>query len=137
MSYIDLIVERQIAEAIARGEMDGGPLQGKPLADIGSERPPGWWATRTLTGERSAERRREAEGELARRRNALWAAPTRTRLIDLVAETTTWIDATNATLQPVDAIQPLVLQECEDTWTALRAYDSRADRRWRRRPRQA
>src|SRR4051794_10950492 len=99
MSYIDLIVERQIAEAIARGEMDGGPLQGKPLADIGSERPPGWWAARTLSRERSAERRREADVELTRRRNALWAAQTRSQLIDLVTETNAWIESTNSTLQ--------------------------------------
>ncbi|MCU1399705.1 MAG: hypothetical protein JWN62_2814 [Acidimicrobiales bacterium] len=134
MSYIDLIVERQIAEAIARGEMDGGPLQGKPLADIGSERLPGWWAARTLSRERSAERRREADIELTRRRNALWAAESRSRLIDLVAETNAWIDSVNATMQPIDAIPPLVLHDCEDAWTELRAYDARSSRR-RRGPR--
>ncbi|MCU1364965.1 MAG: hypothetical protein JWL72_156 [Ilumatobacteraceae bacterium] len=134
MSYIDLIVERQIAEAIARGEMGGGPLQGKPLADLGSEREPGWWAARTLSRERSAERRREADIALAQRRNALWAADSRSQLIDLVAETNAWIETTNATLQPIDAIPALVLQDCDDTWAALRAYDSRA-RGHRRGPR--
>ncbi|MDP2622499.1 MAG: DUF1992 domain-containing protein [Actinomycetota bacterium] len=39
-------VERQIREAIDRGEFDALPGAGKPLDDVDRQYDPGWWAKR-------------------------------------------------------------------------------------------
>lgn len=44
MSFLDLIVEQRITEAIERGELQPGSYHGKPLPDIDQQRQPGWWA---------------------------------------------------------------------------------------------
>jgi hypothetical protein len=56
-------VERQIREAIDRGEFDALPGAGKPLDDIDRQYDPAWWARRWL--ERA--RREDAVAELRRR----------------------------------------------------------------------
>ncbi len=51
MSWVDLIVERQIAEAMARGELDAAALAGAEL-DLDTQRRPGWWAEQFVERER-------------------------------------------------------------------------------------
>jgi Domain of unknown function (DUF1992) len=50
-----LIVERLIEEAIARGEFDGLPGEGKPLS-LGDDGP-GWWARQYIERMRLEDRR--------------------------------------------------------------------------------
>jgi hypothetical protein len=51
MSWVDLIVERQIAEAMARGELDAAALHGAEL-DLDTSRRPGWWAEQFVEREK-------------------------------------------------------------------------------------
>jgi hypothetical protein len=51
MSWVDIIVERQIAEAMARGDLDAEALKGAEL-DLDTQRRPGWWAEQFVERER-------------------------------------------------------------------------------------
>lgn len=55
MSWADHLVERQIAEAMARGDLDPAALRGTEL-DLDTQRQPGWWAERFVERERLALR---------------------------------------------------------------------------------
>lgn len=46
-------VEQQIRAAQERGEFDGLAGHGEPIADLDVARPPGWWATAWVEGERA------------------------------------------------------------------------------------
>lgn len=65
-------VERQILEAQRKGFFDDLPGRGKPIADIGTERPEGWWAEGYVRRERAAERLRLLVAEIARAKAASW-----------------------------------------------------------------
>jgi DnaJ homologue, subfamily C, member 28, conserved domain len=70
------VAERRIAEAMARGELDGGRLKGKPIVDLDEQRPPGWWAERFVREERLRLDREEAvAAEVVR----AWRADRRSR----------------------------------------------------------
>jgi len=103
VSYIDLIVERQIAEAIARGEMDGGPLQGKPFADATEMRQPGWWAEQLVRRERSRVISEDSKAEYAACQRRFWNAADASTVSQLVADANVWIDSVNARMLVDDA----------------------------------
>jgi len=52
VSWIDNIVERRIAEAIARDELVPDHLKGADL-DLDTQRPDGWWAEEFVRRERA------------------------------------------------------------------------------------
>lgn len=103
MSYIDLIVERQIAEAIARGEMDGGPLQGKPLADVNEMRQPGWWAEQLVRRERSRVVHEDNAAEYAAWQRRFWRGDHAADVSRMVADANLWIDSVNGRMLAEDA----------------------------------
>ena len=49
------LVERQIREAIERGEFDTPALAGKPIPDLDVQREPGWWAGKYVERELARE----------------------------------------------------------------------------------
>ncbi|MEO6122683.1 MAG: DnaJ family domain-containing protein [Ilumatobacteraceae bacterium] len=104
MSYIDLIVERQIAEAIARGEMDGGPLKGKPFADVDEIRQPGWWAEQLVRRERSRVINDEAKPEYSTWMRRFWNAADTAAVSRLVADANAWVDLVNGRMIDEDAL---------------------------------
>jgi len=61
MDFIEAIVDRRIREARAAGLFDNLTGRGKPIPDIDSERPPGWFAARLVKQERDLLR---AEGRI-------------------------------------------------------------------------
>jgi hypothetical protein len=120
VSFIDLIVERQIAEAIARGEMDGGALRGKPLADAGEMRPPGWWAEQLVRRERSRVVHEDSLSDHAAWMRRFWRAAAAADVRQLVADANHWIVATNVRMLPEDAFALFDPAEITDTWRASR-----------------
>jgi hypothetical protein len=100
-------VERQIREAIARGEFDALPGAGKPLPDLDRQYEPAWWAKRFV--ERS--RREDAANELRRlvreETPRLRAAPDREAAETRAGEINAAIAEINDGLDPADRI-PLV-----------------------------
>jgi hypothetical protein len=119
VSWIDRIVEQRIAEAIARGDLDTPDLRGASL-DLDRQRDDGWWAEQLVRKERSRALREDSLPELAARRAALWRAPTEERLLELVADTNTWIGSINQQLQPADALDRIDRNDARATWKRLR-----------------
>lgn len=119
MSWIDRIVEQQIAEAMARGELDTPErLKGKPL-DLDTQRGDGWWAEQFVRRERSHVLHEESKEELARRRAAFWRAPDRAALTTLVTDANRWLAELNQRLQPADRFELFDPREVADTWRSL------------------
>jgi len=102
-------VERQIREAIERGEFDALPGAGKPLPDIDSQYDPAWWARRWV----ETTRRQEAADELRRMIRAevprLEAAPDREAAARRVAELNGMIAEANEFLGESERIPPVTL----------------------------
>ncbi len=116
MSYLDTLVEQQIAAAMARGEFDHLPGRGRPIADLDTQRQPGWFAEQLVRRERSRVRAEEARAELADRRVALWQAPSTAELRERVVATNRFLAETNALLEPADRIELLDFRVVADTW---------------------
>ena len=58
------LVERQIREAMDRGEFDDLPGAGKPIEDLDRPYDPAWWATRWIRRERLLDEARELRSEV-------------------------------------------------------------------------
>lgn len=113
MSYIDSIVEKQIAAAIERGELDPGPLKGKPIPDIDRRREAGWWAEQFVRRERSTLAREEALDERRAWERRFRAAGDLAELGRLVHEANEWVDGVNERLLPEHALDHLTAHEHE------------------------
>ncbi len=65
MGAFETIAERRIEAGRKAGLFDNLAGAGKPIPDLGRERPPGWWALRVAAEEREAlraERRTRGQG---------------------------------------------------------------------------
>ena len=118
VSWIDHIVERQIAEAIARDELEPAHLRGKPL-DLDTQRGDGWWAEQFVRKERSRALREDSMPERAAFPPKFWRAATVRELTEMVAEANKWIVGINQQLLPVDALALFDPRVIIDTWRAL------------------
>jgi len=102
-------VERQIREAMARGEFDALPGAGKPLPDLDRQYEPAWWAKRYVERSRredaANELRRLAREETPRLRAAMDREAAEARVVEInaaIAEANRW-------LTDDDQIQPIEL----------------------------
>ena len=97
-------VERQIREAIDRGEFDALPGAGKPLPDVDQQYDPAWWAKRWV----QRARREDAANELRRLVRSetprLRAAADREAARARAEEINIAIREVNETLDPADRI---------------------------------
>ena len=119
VSWIDRIVEQQIAEAIKRGELDTPDrLKGKPL-DLDTQRGDGWWAEQFVQRERSHVLREESLPERATRAAQFWRAGSTAELTALVTGANQWIARLNQRLRPEDALDLFDPREVADTWRSL------------------
>lgn len=66
-------VDRQIREAMERGEFEDLPGAGKPIPGSGQAHDPNWWVRSFLESERSDDRRRAAYERIEARVGALWS----------------------------------------------------------------
>ena len=115
VSWIDHIVERQIAEAIARDELEPAHLRGKPL-DLDTQRGDGWWAEQFVRKERSRALREESMPERSAFPPKFWRAASVHELTELVAAANLWIVGINNQLLPADALALFNPREVIDTW---------------------
>lgn len=118
MSWIDHIVERQIAEAIARDELEPAHLRGKPL-DLDTQRGDGWWAEQFVRKERSRALREDSMPERAAFPPKFWRAATVHELTELVAAANKWIVGINQQLLPADALALFDPREVIDNWRSV------------------
>lgn len=97
MGIFELIADRRIRQAQTAGLFDNLPGAGKPIPDIDSERPPGWWAARLVKRERSMMRAEDLQQEIQAARSQFWRAGSEERLLAQVDELNESIDEYNRT----------------------------------------
>ncbi len=118
MSWIDRAVERKVAEAIARGELDAPEMHGKPL-DLDSPRSDGWWAEQFVRRERSRLLRDESLPHRAAFPVRFWRAATVGELVATVTEANRWVTEVNTRLLTEDRLELFDHDEIIETWRAL------------------
>jgi DnaJ homologue, subfamily C, member 28, conserved domain len=102
--------ERQIREAIQRGEFDHLPGAGKPLPDLGTIYEPGWWARRWLERARAEDAAAEVRRAIARELPFLRSDPDRSRAARRAAELNAVIAALNERLPDGEAVAPVEME---------------------------
>lgn len=100
-------VERQIREAMDRGEFDALPGAGKPLADLDRQYDPSWWARRWVERARVEDEAAELRRLVRREAPRLKASSDREGALRRVEELNQAIAAMNQRLDEADWIQPL------------------------------
>ena len=124
MSWIDQIVEQQIAAAIKRGDLDTPEhLRGKPL-DLDTQRGDGWWAEQFVRRERSRLLRDESAPERAARAATFWRAESPAALTALITDANKWVVSVNQQLQPADQLDLFDPSEVMADWRLARRPDS-------------
>ena len=101
---VELLVERKIAAAIERGELDPGALKGTPIADLDRPRQSGWWADEFVRRERSRFTGEDAAAERGRWERRLARARDVDDLRRRVATANRWIDEVNGGLMTKDVV---------------------------------
>jgi hypothetical protein len=120
MSWIDQVVEQQIAAAIRRGELDTPEhLRGASL-DLDTQRGDGWWAEQFVRKERVRLLREDSMPQRAARAAAFWRVPTVPLLLEQVADANKWIAGVNQQLQPADHLDLFVPREVIADWHLAR-----------------
>ncbi len=121
MNWMSRLVEKQLAEAAERGELDiPDRLKGKPIPGIDESRPEGWWAESLVRRERSRVRREDADEALASARVKFWQADSEAALADLVASSNAMIDHVNLNVVDEDRLERLDLADITRRWRDLR-----------------
>ncbi len=120
MSWIERMLEEHLADAAARGELDGGPLQGRPIADLDRQRPQGWWADRFVQRERSHDRRETAEAAARAARAGFWRCESSDELLASVREANEAIVHANINLIDQHRLVPFDPVDIEMRWRSLR-----------------
>lgn len=111
-------VERQIREAMDRGEFDDLPGAGRKL-DLGADEGASWWAKRKLDEVRQRERLIEAARAIDNERDSLWALADQQSVRAEVARLNLQIEALNATLPPDEQLEKLDPVEALRTWRLM------------------
>lgn len=116
-------VERQILEAMARGEFDHLPGVGRPL-DLGDD-DPAWWARRKIAELRRLDDETERVEELISAHDELWTAPDLDTLSQRVSRINTEIDRINLTLARSRQIPRIDPSEAIRRWRLMWRLRSR------------
>lgn len=96
MALFETIADRRIREGRAAGAFDNLPGAGKPIPDLGQERPAGWWGTRAVKTERDKIRFEDLTVKIRAAKPLLWRLATVDEVFERVAELNAEIDAYNA-----------------------------------------
>lgn len=118
MNLFESIADRRIGEARRAGFFDDLPGRGKPIADLGRERPPGWWAMRVVRTERDKVKFEDLKAEIDGAMPALWRLPTEGEVVARVIELNQAVSVHNA----ATTYQRMPMLSVEDTvgrWRGL------------------
>lgn len=119
MQIIETIADRRIRQAQEDGLFDDLPGHGKPIADLGRQRPAGWWALRQIETERAKAAAEALHDELRSERPALWRLGSVSAVRDQVADMNRRIAAHNRRYRMAPAT-PLDPEQTVATWRRLR-----------------
>jgi hypothetical protein len=120
VSWIERAVEERLARAAANGELQVPELHGKPLADLGKPRNPGWWADQFVARERSHDRRKDAEAAAATARAGFWRCDDLDAVRRAVGRANDAIAAANVNLLESDHLSRFDPDDIVDRWRKLR-----------------
>lgn len=120
MGLFETIADRRIREARASGLFDDLPGKGKPIPDLDTERPAGWWANRVVKTERDKLRHEELTKTLRQLMPGLWRLETEAELAVEVAAANERIAEYNSRTSFVQ-VTPLDLEDAVRTWRGVRA----------------
>ena len=110
------LVDRQIREAMERGEFDDLPGAGRPIPGAGRSYDPNWWVKSFLDRERSEDRRRAAYERTEARLGALWALGSE----DAVRNAAERLNAEVAELDGgADRLEPFDVESVVTAWKAM------------------
>lgn len=94
--------------------------KGKPIPDLGSERPAGWWAARLVKSERDKATRELLVGELKRSMPSLWRLSKEAEVRIEVARLNDRISEYNRVTSQ-ETVDQLDLATVMDRWHGVRA----------------
>jgi hypothetical protein len=118
--WIDRMLEERLSQAAADGELDAGPLHGRPFDDLDRPRPPGWWAEQFVRRELSHDRARAAATAASAARAGFWRAGTRDELRELVRTANEAIARANLNLVDADRLPSFDLDDVVERWRRVR-----------------
>ena len=110
-------VEEQIKEAIARGDFDNLPGQGRPLpkGDDG----PGWWARRQIEQMRRQDRLAELSARIDRDLGDVWVLREEAAVLERVAGFNAEIETANRGVPVDEQLQLLDPADVLATWRRM------------------
>ena len=101
------LVERQIREAMERGEFDGLPGSGKPIEGLDRPYDPAWWATKWIRRERLLDQARDLRSDVLNEARRLRAAGREEEADRRIAEADRELGRVNRLLPPGDRVPRL------------------------------
>ncbi|MBU1493360.1 MAG: DUF1992 domain-containing protein [Actinobacteria bacterium] len=101
------LVERQIREAMERGEFENLPGAGRPIEGIDAPYDPAWWAKEWLRRNRLADEARELKVRAAAEDLRLRAAGKADEADRLLDEANRHLGRINRMLAPIDRVDPI------------------------------
>ncbi len=113
-------VERRIRQGQRAGAFDGLALEGKPIPDLGEERPAGWWADSFLQRDQARQRLVELSAEAAARKSRAWQLDDHEALRAELVAINRDLTAANAEADPTDRRDLLDVEAELATWRAQR-----------------
>jgi len=120
VSFLDRLIEQQIAAAMERGEFDDLPGKGRPLRDLDTQRGQGWFAEQLVRREHSRTLHERTQLDVVERRIAFWRAPTIADLRERVVAANRHIAEANVLLEPEDRFALFDFGEVVETWRRTR-----------------
>ena len=120
MSWIERAVEERLAQAAADGELAAPTLEGRPLADLHWERPPGWWAQQFVQRELSHDRRVAAVAAAASAQAGFWRCVDVGSVRDAVRVANDAIVRANVNLVDADRLPLFDAADIVERWHRLR-----------------
>jgi len=102
-------INRQIREAAERGEFDGLPGSGEPIADLDSDYDPAWWAKRFVRREQARDRADQLRRTIRAELPSLRVAPDKAAAEARVEKLNEMIRAVNEHLSADDRVQEISL----------------------------
>ena len=111
--------DRQIREALERGEFDALPGRGKPLRDLHLPYQPGWWARRWIERERTRDALHEVAAETERALGRLWTLPDEGAVRREVAKLNRHLEEANSSVSPEDRLPSIDPSWATETWRRM------------------
>lgn len=114
------MLEERLSQAAENGELDAGPLHGRPFDDLDRPRRPGWWAEQFVRRELSHDRAKVAATAVATAKVGFWQAGSAAEVRELVRAANVGIARANVNLVDGDRLPLFDTDDIVERWRRLR-----------------